>query len=437
MVMRVSRLIDACVNGGAQYADCISLQVKKLQVDVVDGEASVSRSSCRAHVLRALASGCWGISVASTPSLDMAKSALRQALSFGRGRIKLADRRPVQGGYVICQRKPVVEGDGGEVVDYVKQVVEHVEKEFGWGLRSVEGHVEASVVARAMMSSDGVNAYELKPSITASFHAYTLTGDYVSVEVCGSGGLEVLESVEPTRIADEIVFKLTCNAKAKALNPLYRGSTFDVLLSPQASASIVQFVVENTLNAFTYPHKRLKGFEGLTIYDDPTLSGGFGSFFFDDEGVKARRKKLMESGRVVTLLHSRETAYQHGVEPTGNGRGLAEPPKPMHSNIVVKGGDWNFKEMMEETKLGFLIDGVKALRLVDGFVIAEPDAALVIERGEPKEPVKLNCIAVKLLDFYSKVKAVASSPLGCAQGAIGDCKSASYSPPLKVEVRAL
>ncbi|MHC1601511.1 MAG: TldD/PmbA family protein [Candidatus Nezhaarchaeales archaeon] len=434
--MRVGRLIDECINRGAQYADCISIIAKKLQVDYVDKNIVVNKSSSKVYILKALMKGNWGLSVALEPDSSMISEALRQATAKGPGSIKLAKRKPVQGGYVMCQKRAVVDSDGSEVVDYVKNVVSAIEKGCNDNVKVAEGHVEASLIAKAMMSSDGVNAYEIKPSLIASFTAQTSNGEVASVEVCGSGGFEVLENINPQSIADEILFKLSCMSKSKMLNPYYKGSRFDVILSPHTAASIIQVVVESTLNAQNYKRSIYASCDELTIIDDPTLDGGYGSFFFDDEGVKARRKKLIESGKLVSLIHNRETAYIYGVEPTGNGRGLAEPPQPRHSNIIVKPGDWDFKEMIEETKLGFLIDGVRNIHLVDELVIMEPEASLLIKRGEVKEPVKIGHFAVNLYEFYLNIKAIASSPLGSAPGSIGDYKSASYSPPIKIELRA-
>ena len=433
--MRVGRLIDECINRGAQYADCITVIAKKLQVDYFNKNVIVSKSNSKVYVLKALVEGNWGLSVASEPNGNMIIEALRQASLKGPGSIKLAKRKPVQGGYVMCQKQAVVDGDGSEIIDYVKSVVSAIEKSGDENVRVAEGHVEASIRAKAMMSSDGVNAYEIKPSLIASFTAQTSNGETACVEVCGSGGFEVLGNINPQSIADEILFKLSCISKSKMLNPYYKGSRFDVVLSPHTAASIIQVVVENTLNAQNYKRNVKPLFDDLTIIDDPTLDGGYGSFFFDDEGVKARRKKLIEAGRLVSLIHNRETAYVYGVEPTGNGRGLAEPPQPRHSNIIVKPCDWDFKEMIEETKIGFLVDGVRSIHLIDELIVVEPEASLLIKKGEVKEAVKVSHFAVNLYEFYSNIKAIASSPLGSAPGSIGDCKSASYSPPLKMELR--
>ena len=47
---------------------------------------------------------------------------------------------------------------------------------------------------------------------------------------------------------------------------------------------------------------------GVSIYDDSTLPRMFGSFAYDSEGTAARRRPIIENGRLVAFLHSLETA---------------------------------------------------------------------------------------------------------------------------------
>ncbi len=71
----------------------------------------------------------------------------------------------------------------------------------------------------------------------------------------------------------------------------------------------------------------------ITLVDDGTLDGRFGSAPYDDEGIPHRRNPLVEKGVVKSFYYDLKTAVQSGVEPTGNGRrGLFNPPFPSISN---------------------------------------------------------------------------------------------------------
>lgn len=432
--MRVGRIIDECVNRGAEYADCTSINYKRLRIEYVDGHSVLSELSGSIYVVKALLKGCWGVSASTKLNDYTVMDVLRQAaVSTSKG-IKLASRKPVQGGYVIRQKKVISEGYGLNVVDFLKSVESGL-RESCISLHSFRGVVEGLVRTKAMISSDGVNAYEVKPLVVCCFTAFGKSGETAVFEVFGSGGLEVLDSVSPQKIVEELTFKLDALSKCKMLNPYYRGSKFEVVLSPSAASHVIQVTVENSLNAKNWRHLDICH-DGLTMIDDPTLEGGYGSFFFDDEGVKARRKKLMESGRLISLLHSRETAYVYGVEPTGNGRGFAVPPEPLHSNIIVSPGDWSLEEIVEETKLGFVAHGVRRAYLINELLMIEPEATLLLLKGEMRLPVKISYFAVNMSEFFSNIKAIASGPLGSAREVILGCETASYSPPIKIDLRA-
>ena len=432
--MRAGSLIAKCVDKGAEYADCTTIAYRKLRVDYAGGQGVVNRSSSTIYVLKVLWRGRWGVSASTKLGDEVLDEALKLASTSAAKGVKLAYRRPIQGGYVIRQKRPITDSDGSDVIDLLSDVSKSL-SELCNDLQGFRAVVEATVTTRAMISSDGVNAYEVKPSVVSCFTAYAKSGETTMLEVFGSGGLEVLERADPKRIAEELAFRLQCAPRAKLLNPLYRGSRFEVVLMPDASSKAMQTALGGTLNAKSPRHLSERGYEGLTVFDDPTLEGGYGSFSFDDEGVKAKRKKLIESGRVVSLLHNRETAYLYGVEPTGNGRGLAVPPQPLHGNIVVEPGDWSVEEMVDETKLGFLVHSAKRSYVVEDLLVIEPEVSFLVVKGEVKEPVKVSWLIIELRKFLSSLKAVGSGFMGSAREVVFGCEVASYSPPIKLEMR--
>jgi TldD protein len=101
--------------------------------------------------------------------------------------------------------------------------------------------------------------------------------------------------------------------------------------------------------------ERIAG-ENVTIIDDPTIEE-FGFYPFDDEGVKANRKVLVENGILKSYLHSKETAKKLGGYP-GNARsdGVAFPIARM-SNTFLQKGDLEFEELLELCRNGVFLIG--------------------------------------------------------------------------------
>jgi len=67
--------------------------------------------------------------------------------------------------------------------------------------------------------------------------------------------------------------------------------------------------------------------DNVTIIDDGTVPGGFGTSPFDGEGVPTRRTVVIEKGVLSSYLLNTYTAKKLGLKTTGNAsRGLAGTP---------------------------------------------------------------------------------------------------------------
>ena len=78
----------------------------------------------------------------------------------------------------------------------------------------------------------------------------------------------------------------------------------------------------------------------VTVVDDATLPGKFGSFRFDDEGTEGQRTVLIENGILVGYMYDYLTARKDNVASTGNGRrSLTKRPSPMTNTLILPGED--------------------------------------------------------------------------------------------------
>ena len=56
------------------------------------------------------------------------------------------------------------------------------------------------------------------------------------------------------------------------------------------------------------------------MFDDPTLPGAYGTYYFDDEGASARRVPIINHGVFVSGISDLYSAARLGIPRTGNGR---------------------------------------------------------------------------------------------------------------------
>src|SRR5262249_19738871 len=79
--------------------------------------------------------------------------------------------------------------------------------------------------------------------------------------------------------------------------------------------------------------------ESLTVIDDGTLPGLFGTSPFDDEGVPSRRTVVIKRGVLKNYLLNTYAARKLGMKTTGNAsRGLTGNASIGHGNFFIESG---------------------------------------------------------------------------------------------------
>ncbi len=175
----------------------------------------------------------------------------------------------------------------------------------------------------------------------------------------GTGGWELIQKWEPEKEGLEaagMALKLLSARKPPSgrMNVIMDPSLTGVFVHEafghacEADAVIAkQSVLENRIN------KRV-GVEEINVYDDPTLPGLRGSFDYDSEGTKARKRVLVEKGILKEYFHTLETATALDMEPNGSGRAMNFNFTPLArmGNTYVDSGDKSLEEIAELTKEG-------------------------------------------------------------------------------------
>jgi PmbA protein len=156
----------------------------------------------------------------------------------------------------------------------------------------------------------------------------------------------------------------------------------------------------------------------LTIIDDATIDGKFGSASHDDEGVAHRRNVLVDQGVLKGFLYDLKTAAQtsassvesSGTESTGNGsRGLFSPPRPSPSNLIFQAGQTPVAQLLASIDEGLLVENVLGLgqgNVISGAFSNSVSLAFKIEKGEIVGRVKDVSIAGNVYDLLQDVAAV-------------------------------
>ncbi len=148
----------------------------------------------------------------------------------------------------------------------------------------------------------------------------------------------------------------------------------------------------------------------LTLADDATLDGKFGSAPYDDEGVAHARHTFIEKGVLQGFYYDLKTAAQMGVPSTGNGsRSLFTAPRPSLTNLIVAAGETPLQEMIAGIKEGLLVEDALGLgqgNIISGAFSNSLSLAFKIENGEIVGRVKDVSIAGNVYEVLRDVAAV-------------------------------
>ena len=179
----------------------------------------------------------------------------------------------------------------------------------------------------------------------------------------GTIGLEALDvgSDELERAAERALSLITARPAPSGTRDVVVDPTITALIAHECLGSI--FAGDRWQRPPVGAQRQL-GSELITLVDDPSMVGGFGSYFFDDEGQTATRTVLVESGQLRGTISDLASATAMGKGSSGNGRRRS----PLHgvaprlSNIAFATGATPRAELMASVDSGLLVEGALAAR---------------------------------------------------------------------------
>ena len=150
--------------------------------------------------------------------------------------------------------------------------------------------------------------------------------------------------------------------------------------------------------------------EKITLVDDGTMDGCFGSTPYDDEGVPHSRNVLIEKGVLKSFIYDLKTAAQAGTQSTGNAvRSLFTQPDVSFGNVILQPGRTPLRDIIASIDEGILVESLLGLGMgntISGAFSNPLDLAFKIEKGEVVGRVKDLSIAGNIYDLLKDVAAV-------------------------------
>ena len=149
--------------------------------------------------------------------------------------------------------------------------------------------------------------------------------------------------------------------------------------------------------------------ENVTVIDDGTMPGLFGTAPFDGEGLPTRRTVIVENGILKNYLLNTYTGRKLDMPSTGNAsRGLAGTPGIGAGNLFLQNGTVSPQQLLADVKVGFYITELMGfgVNMVTGDY-SRGAAGLWIENGELTFAVEEVTIAGNLKEMLNNITAIA------------------------------
>lgn len=222
--------------------------------------------------------------------------------------------------------------------------------------------------------------------------------DYDKLTLHGEQGFEILDTITP-----ESIDKLVESSKTLASASLPPTGVFPVILGPSISGALAHAIFGHGVQAdqilrgrsmWEQYYQKPVASEIVNICDSANSPNLYGSYSFDDEGILAKKTKIVENGVLKNYLHSRFTAsfLNQTDQLNGNGRrqDFHHPLYPRNSNTYFEPGDSNLEEMIPSIKYGVIVCNLDfgMEDPISGSIQCNSRFGYLIENGEKTKKVK-------------------------------------------------
>lgn len=189
-------------------------------------------------------------------------------------------------------------------------------------------------------------------------------------------------------------------------------------------------LVQNGLSAYIGLLGQQVASEKITVVDDATIAGKYGSYRYDDEGTPAQKTILIENGILRQYMNDSETAQKTDAPLTGNGRreSYRERPVTRMSNTYIAPGTDRVEDIIASVKYGLYVKrmGGGQVNSLSGDYVFDVAEGYLIEDGEITKAVRGATLAGNGPESLWNVEMVGND-LGYA---IGTCGKNGQSVPV-------
>ena len=259
----------------------------------------------------------------------------------------------------------------------------------------------ADIIQQVVIAnSDGVYVEDERVRSRLVVHVVASDGKVIQTGYDSAGGTKGFELFAEEKAADlgrraaerALLMLKARRAPAGRMAVVISGEAGGTMIHEACGHGLEADLVQKNLSVYAGRKGEKVASELVTVIDDGTIPGKYGSFRFDDEGTPARRNVLIEKGILRNYMYDRITAQRDGVKPTGNGRreSFRHRPIPRMSTTYLAPGEHSPEDIIRETEQGLFVRrmGGGQVNTTTGDFVFEVLEGYLIKEGRIDEPVR-------------------------------------------------
>ncbi len=419
-------ICDRAVRSGASFADARVFESEYTGIFRQDGRADkLNQGSSLGLGVRVLKNNAWGFASVADFDKDMATAALESALAMAEASAARSEEadvariEPVQDVITakveIDPRAVSVERKMAALQGYEEAAMAVVGDKLANSVISYSDNIQKEYICNSL------GTYIENETIRTIVHAMIVAKDNGLLQrgrarVGEPVGFELIERTSAedfsVKAADTAVSLLSASPPPAGSFPVIFHPSITGLLTHEAIGHNAEadHIVSGTCIIEGKIGEKIAS-DLVTIIDDSTIPGKWGSYKYDSEGTPGARRVIIENGVLKGYLHSLETAAKLGMQPNGSARaqGYSNRPIIRMSNTFIQPGKSSFEDLLKGIDLGVYLKGGEY-----GYVFSErgqytchAGEAYMIRNGELAEHLRDVSVAGMTLDTLMNIDAVA------------------------------
>ncbi|WP_258359250.1 TldD/PmbA family protein [Moorella sulfitireducens] len=207
----------------------------------------------------------------------------------------------------------------------------------------------------------------------------------------GHQGWEIFASVDPEEKARQAARRAVMMLEARPapagkMPVVMAGEAGGTMIHEACGHGLEADLVQKQLSVYAGKKGQKVASELITVIDDPTIPGKYGSYRYDDEGTPGQETVLIENGVLKEYMYDYLAARKENRRSTGNGRreSYQDRPIPRMTNTYIAPGKDDPGAILRETKHGLLVKrmGGGQVNTINGDFVFDVAEGYLIQNGK-------------------------------------------------------